>query len=151
MLLQELYLKTRAMLTQNLDWLSKFFPRHIHQKSLTSLNQQSEHWKLFRFSLKVRGSYKSHRHHPQCSVLLATICGVLSANDVSIFDAQIYTREDGFVIDSFRVVDAATKIMLTAAQQSMIVRDMENVLTQQETLEKLFDRHHRRWKRRANR
>jgi len=150
MLLQELYLKTRAMLTQKSGFAEQIFSTPYSPKELDEFES------AIRTLDTVSVLFKSEEAHTKVTVitrnapfLLATICGVLSANDVSIFDAQIYTREDGFVIDSFRVVDAATKIMLTAAQQSMIVRDMENVLTQQETLEKLFDRHHRRWKRRA--
>ncbi|MFA5835072.1 MAG: HD domain-containing protein [Bacteroidota bacterium] len=81
--------------------------------------------------------------------LLSTLCGVLSANDVSIIDATIYTQQDGIVIDTFRVVNAATKLPLTKEQESALQTDLYNVLNKSETLERLFERHHRRWKRRA--
>jgi len=150
MLLQELYLKTRKYLTQKSEPAEQTFSTPYSLKEIDE----------FELQIKVLDTvsvlFKSEDAHTKVVVitrdapfLLSTICGVLSANDVNIFDAQIYTREDGFVMDSFRVVDAATKKMLTTELQAMIVRDMENVLKQKETLEKLFDRHHRRWKRRA--
>ncbi len=40
---------------------------------------------------------------------LSKFCAVLSANDANIFDANIFTRDDGIVIDRFRVSDAQTK------------------------------------------
>ena len=39
--------------------------------------------------------------------LLASICGVLSGHNLDIIDASIFTREDGVVIDHFRVVPVA--------------------------------------------
>ena len=150
MLLQELYLRTRKYLTQ------KSLPAEQTISTPYSLKELDEFETYIKTLNTVSVLFKNEDAHTKVVVitrdapfLLATICGVLSANDVNIFDAQIYTREDGFVMDSFRVIDAATKNMLTKDLQTTIVRDMENVLTQKETLEKLFDRHHRRWKRRA--
>ncbi len=150
MLLQELYLKTRTYLTQKSEQSKQIFSTPYSQKELDEFESQ------IRTLNTVSVLFKNEDAHTKVIVitrdaplLLATVCGVLSANDANIFDAHIYTREDGFVMDSFRVVDAATKKILTPEQQTMIVRDMENVLSQKESLEKLFDRHHRRWKRRA--
>jgi [protein-PII] uridylyltransferase len=150
MLLEELYLKTRKYLTQKSEFSEQIFSTPYSQKELDEFESQ------IRILETVSVLFKNEEAHTKVVVithdapfLLATVCGVLSANDASIFDAQIYTRADGFVMDSFRVVDAATKKVLTLEQQTMIVRDMENVLTQKESLEKLFERHHRRWKRRA--
>ena len=150
MLLQELYLKTRRHLTQKSESNDQTF-------STPYLPQELEEYEAQIRTLKtVSILFTNEDAHTKVVVitrdapfLLATVCGVLSANDVNIFDAHIYTREDGFVIDTFRVVDAATKKVLTPELQTMIVRDMENVLTQKESLDKLFDRHHRRWKRRT--
>jgi [protein-PII] uridylyltransferase len=104
----------------------------------------------------VSVSYKNEEAHSVVTVitrdaefLLATVCGVLAANDANIFDAQIYTRPDGIVIDTFRVVDAATKLPLTVEQEASITKDLRNVLLKQEVLESLFARYHRRWRRRA--
>ncbi len=150
MLLQELYLKTRRYLTQKSESIEQTFSTPYSSKELEEYEAQIHILKT------VSILFTNEEAHTKVVVitrdapfLLATVCGVLSANDVNIFDAQIYTREDGFVIDSFRVVDAATKKILTSELHTIIVRDMENVLEQKETLEKLFDRHHRRWKRRV--
>jgi [protein-PII] uridylyltransferase len=80
--------------------------------------------------------------------LLAMLCGVLTANDANIIDAHIFTRTDGIVIDRFRMVDGATKEPLKPWQTEKIVIDVNDVLNGTETLEKLFEKHHRRWKRR---
>jgi [protein-PII] uridylyltransferase len=80
--------------------------------------------------------------------LLSSLCGILSANDANIFDAQIFTRDDGIVIDQFRVVNVATKGKLLDDQAEKIKQDFDDVMKGNVTLEHLFERHHRRWKRR---
>ena len=79
---------------------------------------------------------------------MSTLCGVLSANDANIFDAQIFTRDDGIVIDQFRVINVATKGKLLDDQAEKIKQDFYDVMKENVTLEHLFERHHRRWKRR---
>ena len=79
--------------------------------------------------------------------LLSTLCGVLTANDANIFDAHIFTRDDGIVIDQFRVTDTTTKSFLSEAQFEKIQADVDAVLQKKETLEHLFERHHRKWRR----
>ena len=80
--------------------------------------------------------------------VLSNLCGVLTANDANIFDAQIFTRDDGIVIDRFRVVNVSTKARLLAEQAKKIEQDLVDVMEGSVTLEHLFERHHRRWKRR---
>ncbi len=80
--------------------------------------------------------------------LLSNLCGVLTANDANIFDAQIFTRDDGIVIDQFRVVDVLTKSCLRDEQAEKIRRDFDDVLRNAVKLENLFEKHNRRWKRR---
>ncbi|NOY77347.1 MAG: [protein-PII] uridylyltransferase [Calditrichaeota bacterium] len=79
--------------------------------------------------------------------LLAEICGVLAANDLSIFAAQIFTREDGFVIDSFRVLPFSKHIQFSEIVQKDILNDLVNVLSGKIELGELLARHKRRWKR----
>jgi len=81
--------------------------------------------------------------------LLSNLCGVLTANDANIFDAQIFTRDDGIVIDRFRVVNVGMGGRLLDDQVEKIKQDFDDVLRGTVTLEHLFERHHRRWKRRA--
>ncbi|HLP16600.1 MAG TPA: [protein-PII] uridylyltransferase [Bacteroidota bacterium] len=80
--------------------------------------------------------------------LLSMLCGVLSANDANIIDAHIFTRTDNIVIDRFRIIDGVTKEGLTAKQTQKIIADASDVFNNRETLEMLFEKHHRRWKRR---
>ena len=81
--------------------------------------------------------------------LLSNLCGVLTANDANIFDAQIFTRDDGVVIDRFRVVNVVTGGRLLSEQEEKIRQDFPEVLRGTLTIEHLLERHHRRWKRRA--
>lgn len=79
--------------------------------------------------------------------VLAKICGVLSANDANIFDAKIFTRKDGIVIDKFRVFDYISGDELTAGQCEKIKQDLEDVFYDRINFDELFEKHRRRWKR----
>jgi [protein-PII] uridylyltransferase len=80
--------------------------------------------------------------------LLSNLCGVLSANDGNIFDAHIFTRDDGIVIDQFRVTDAGTRGRLSDEQTAKITQDFIDLTNGTVHVEQLFEKHHRRWKRR---
>ena len=80
--------------------------------------------------------------------LLAEICGVLVANDLSIFSAQIFTRQDGLVIDAFRVLPFSKHINFSEIIQKDILTDLVNVLSGKIELGNLLAQHRRRWKRR---
>lgn len=150
MLLQELYLRTRNRLLADRSDESEDFSSPYTQKEL-------EEFEKIITSLDVVSTiFKHEEEHSKVIIitrdaqfLLSTLCGVLTANDVSIFDAQIYTREDGVVIDSFRVINAATKKALSKEQETTIPTEMYQVLAGKERLEKLFERHQRRWRRRT--
>ncbi len=79
--------------------------------------------------------------------VLAKICGVLSANDANIFDAKIFTRKDGIVIDKFRVFDYISGDELTAGQCEKIKQDLEDVFYDRINFDELFEKHRRKWKR----
>lgn len=188
MLLQELYLRTRAVLERKLSYaeavsfqqkqhldsvrllirtISEQLPEEevehhvssIHNESyvhLFSVEDIAEHIERIR-SLKTIDSIINHEasHSTVTAIthdapfLLSNLCGVLSANDANIFDAHIFTRDDGIVIDQFRVVNVATKARLLDEQCEKIRQDFEDVLSGRESLEHLFEKHHRRWKRRS--
>lgn len=80
---------------------------------------------------------------------LSKFCAVLAANDANIFDANIFTREDGVIIDRFRVSDATTKSALTQTTCQKIARDLTDVMEGRLDIEHLFATHRRKWKRRA--
>lgn len=149
MLLQELYVKTHKHIlqkqTENEEHVSPFSKEELAEIERYSASQETFNV-IFKNEKAHSGVTIITRDAPS---LLSTLCGVLSANDVNIFDASIFTQENGIVIDSFRVVDAATKQALTQQQETAIQHDLENILEQRETLDALFENHRRRWKRRA--
>jgi [protein-PII] uridylyltransferase len=149
-LLQDLFLKTRRRLTeQGADGHDTFTsPYTPEERELFSRNIASLDIVSTVFSNDGTNNRITVITH-DAPYLLSTLCGVLTANDISIIEATIFTQQDGIVIDSFRVVNAATKLPLTAEQETSVRTDLANVLAKTETLERLFERHHRRWRRRA--
>jgi [protein-PII] uridylyltransferase len=79
---------------------------------------------------------------------LSKFCAALSANDANIFDANIFTRDDGIIIDRFRVADAGTRKELDPSVCRKITEDLKLVMANTLDVEHLFREHHRRWKRR---
>ncbi|MFA6469200.1 MAG: HD domain-containing protein [Bacteroidota bacterium] len=150
MLLQDLFIKTRRLMTSAEE------PTGDDVASPYSAEEYSRFETIIASLDTVSVQYRHEEEHSIVTVitrdaefLLSTVCGVLAANDANIFDARIYTRPDGIVIDTFRVVNAATKQPLTKEQESSIEQDMRNVLLKIGTLETLFNRYHRRWRRRS--
>lgn len=80
---------------------------------------------------------------------LSRCCGVFSANDANILDARIFTRNDGMIIDRFRVVDYITKTALNAGQCEKIHRELNQVFEEVIDIEQLLQRHKMKWKRRS--
>ncbi len=78
---------------------------------------------------------------------LARFCSSLSANDANIVDANIFTRDDGVIIDRFKVFDNITKRNLTEAQMQKIESDLRKMLTGETDPDRLFERHKMRWQR----
>ena len=79
---------------------------------------------------------------------LSKFCAVLSANDANIFDANIFTRDDGIIIDRFRVSEATSKRELVPQVCMKIADDLTQVMEGKLDVQHLFEAHHRRWKRR---
>jgi [protein-PII] uridylyltransferase len=80
---------------------------------------------------------------------LSRFCAVLTAHDANIFDANIFTRSDGLIIDRFRVSGALTHRQLDQPACDRIAREMEDLMADRTNVEGLFREHHRKWKRRA--
>jgi [protein-PII] uridylyltransferase len=80
--------------------------------------------------------------------VLSRCCAVLAANDANIFDATIFTRDDGVIIDRFRVSDSGTHAQLEEQTCRKISDDMRKVLRGELGVETLFEAHKRKWKRR---
>jgi len=83
--------------------------------------------------------------------LLSKCCGVLAANDANIFDAHIFTRNDGIVIDKFRVFDFNTRSALTQGQAQKMSVELSDVLEGRINTEHLLQRHRMKWRRRTGR
>ena len=79
---------------------------------------------------------------------LSRFCAVLSANDANIFDANVFTHDDGVVFDRFRVSGAVSKRELDERVCSKIADDLTRVIDGTIDVARLFEAHHRRWKRR---
>jgi [protein-PII] uridylyltransferase len=82
---------------------------------------------------------------------LSRFCGVLSANDATIFSADVFTRSDGIVIDRFRVSDAAEGGKLSQRACTKITEDLRKVISGELDIRRLFEDHQRKWKRRPKR
>ncbi len=102
----------------------------------------------------VRVSFEPLDHYSQVTVVtrdrpycLARICGAFAACDIGIFDATIHTREDGLVIDRFRVVDVKTDRAVPVETQSRFTAFVESVLTDREDVAEAVARARRRWRR----
>ena len=78
---------------------------------------------------------------------LARFCSSLSANDANIVDANIFTRDDGVIIDRFKVFDNITRKNLTSAQMQKIESDLRKLLNGETDAESLFEQHRKRWQR----
>ena len=79
---------------------------------------------------------------------LSKFCAVLSANDADIFDANVFTRDDGLIIDRFRVTDSGTKQGLEQRRCEKIAGDLRLVMEGTLDIGKLFQEHDKKWKRR---
>lgn len=79
---------------------------------------------------------------------LAKFCAVLAANDASILDATIFTRDDGVIIDRFRLSDATTHRELDHRVCAKITSDLMDVVQGTLDIGNLFQAHRRKWKRR---
>ncbi len=98
-------------------------------------NQSDEHTDL---TIKTRDA----------PFLLSKFCSSLSANDVNIVDANIFTRDDGIIIDRFRVFDNITRKNLTDTQMAKIETDLRAILAGETDPDKVFERHRMKWQRR---
>ena len=78
--------------------------------------------------------------------LLSDICAVFAVNNVSIFEAKIYTRTDGIAIDYFHVVSSRGKKPLSPETFKELNKDLLKVLKNEIEIKDLFERHKRRWK-----
>jgi [protein-PII] uridylyltransferase len=81
--------------------------------------------------------------------ILSKFCGVMTANDANILNAEVFTRRDGIVIDKFRVVEFGSNTALSEDHCSRINRDVTEVMEGRAEIAHLIERQRMRWKRRT--
>jgi [protein-PII] uridylyltransferase len=75
--------------------------------------------------------------------IFSKIAGVLASLGLQILDAQIITRPDGVVVDTFQVVDRDFAGVPPVERRVSIARSIERILKGEETVESLLRRSHR--------
>lgn len=116
----------------------------------------AEHIRRIGTDETVSAIFKKNEDHTEVTIIardapfaLSRFCGVLSANDANILDAQIFTRNDGIIIDRFRVIDFVSKASLPSRQCNKIHRELNDVFNNTVEIEELLTRHKMKWKRRS--
>lgn len=79
---------------------------------------------------------------------LSQLCGILTINDFNILFAHAFTRSDGRVIDTFQVEDLTGSIPIDRRRSEKLEGDLEAVLTGRMDIEREFQEHVARWRRR---
>lgn len=72
--------------------------------------------------------------------IFSKIAGVLASKGLQILDAQIITRPDGVVVDTFRVADQDFAGMPPVERRASIARSIVRILKGEDTIEHLIER-----------
>ncbi len=136
--------------------------RHLeameNEEYLTAFSKAeiAEHLRVIRRQGLVSTIFRNEGDHTTVTIIakdapfaLSRFCGVLSANDANIFDANIFTRSDGMIIDKFRVSDFISKSALTSEQCQKIQQELLDVFRGAVEIEDVLSRHKMKWKRRT--
>lgn len=81
--------------------------------------------------------------------LLAKICCVLAVNDIDILHADVQTRDDDLVIDTFQVTDTDGTPALPAWKKDRVAETLGEVIADQVEVQTLFDKYSSNWGRRS--
>ncbi len=82
---------------------------------------------------------------------LSDICGTITASDINILGAWIFTRSDGIIIDMFLVVGPEDAPVIAPELQKSFKHNLDRVFTGHEPVTKLITSHANRWKRKRRR
>ncbi|MFH1568469.1 MAG: HD domain-containing protein [Gemmatimonadota bacterium] len=80
--------------------------------------------------------------------LLSKICGVLAVHDINILRADVQTRDDGVVLDTFYVTDVNGEAALPEHKQERVRERLAEVIRGEVAVEALFARYSAHWSRR---
>jgi len=102
--------------------------------------------------------YTHHRAFTELTIItqdrpfaLSNFCGILTANDANIIDANIFTRADGIIIDKFRVVDYLNNSSLSDQTCRNIKKDLDDLTGDKATnIEDRIERQRKKWKRKLS-
>lgn len=83
--------------------------------------------------------------------LLAKICGVLAVHDTNILRAEVQTRDDNRVLDTFYVTDVDGRPALPEVKQERLRTRLADVISGAVEVEALFERYSAHWSRRNRR
>ena len=78
---------------------------------------------------------------------LSQICGAMSVCDISIFEANVYTRPDGIVIDQFRVTTFDSNAPLSSVQKQNVQTVLSQVVSENQDIDAQIEKLKTRWKR----
>ncbi len=82
------------------------------------------------------------------SKALSDICGTITTSDINILGAQIFTRSDGIIIDTFLVADIQGKSTIPKEVRLAFKRNIRAVISGKIPVTELIDLNAQRWKRR---
>lgn len=102
-------------------------------------------WSSFRKSGDVSLLTVITRDYPRA---LSDICGVITASDINIVGARIFTREDGIIIDTFLVTGPDFGANIPAEIQRAFKSNIGRVIGRNVEVTSLIEDYRRRWKRR---
>ena len=78
--------------------------------------------------------------------LLTSICGVLTAQNLDIIDASIFTRTDNIAIDQFRVIPIGKNGKIVDKTSQKIQQSLKKVFQEKTDTEQLVQEAKRRWR-----
>lgn len=82
--------------------------------------------------------------------LMSRLCGALAINDLNIYDARIFTRNDGIIIDNFNVSDFRTSGAADPERYDKIRKDIVAAVQNRLQISQEFSRVRSKWWRLEN-
>lgn len=82
--------------------------------------------------------------------LLGKICGVLAVNDIDILHADVQTRDDDVVIDTFQLTDIGGAAILPEWKKDRVLSTLREIVAGAVEIDTLFDKYSENWGRRGD-